>query len=90
MDWLHAEGRLPFRGGACDTPSQMSLTLTLALSGALLVLAVFAGWRGARPPNPHKGPRLAPWRFIMLLAAAGVLVMIVHLVNLMGVTTGRP
>jgi hypothetical protein len=68
----------------------MSLTLTLTLAGALLALAVFAGWRGARPPNPHKGPRLAPWRFIMLLAAAGVLVMIVHLVNLMGVTTGRP
>jgi hypothetical protein len=67
----------------------MSLTLTLALTGAFLALAVFAGWRGARPPNPHKGPRLAPWRFIMLLAAAGVLVMIVHLVNLMGVTTGR-
>jgi hypothetical protein len=68
----------------------MSLTLTLGLSAAFLALAVFAGWRGARPPNPHKGPRLAPWRFIMLLSAAALLAMIVHLVNLMGVKTGRP
>lgn len=90
MDPASAEGRLPFPGQDCDTPSQMSLTLTLALAGVFLALALFAGWRGARPPNPHKGPRLAPWRFIMLLSAAGLLVMIVHLVNLMGVTTGRP
>jgi hypothetical protein len=68
----------------------MSLTLTLILTVAFLALALFAGWRGARPPNPHKGPRLAPWRFIMLMSAAGVIVMLVHLVNLMGVTTGRP
>ncbi|MET0273895.1 MAG: hypothetical protein ABW360_12985 [Phenylobacterium sp.] len=68
----------------------MSLSLTLILTVAFLALALFAGWRGARPPNPHKGPRLAPWRFIMLMSAAGVIVMLVHLVNLMGVTTGRP
>jgi hypothetical protein len=67
----------------------MSLPLTLAVAAALLALALVAGWRGARPPNPMKGPRLVPWRFIMLLAAAGLLPMIVHLLNLMGVTTGR-
>jgi hypothetical protein len=68
----------------------MTLPVTLALGAAFLALAVFAGWRGARPPDFAKGPRLAPWRFIMLLAAAGALMMIVHLVNLMGMTTGRP
>lgn len=67
----------------------MTLTVTLALAAAFLALAVFAGWRGARPPNFAKGPRLAPWRFIMLLAAAAALLMVVHLVNLLGMTTGR-
>jgi hypothetical protein len=69
--------------------SQMSLSVTLAIAAALLVLAVVSGWMGARPPNPHRGPRMAPWRFIMLLAVAGLLLMVVHLVNLMGVSTGR-
>jgi hypothetical protein len=44
-----------------------------AICGAALALAVFAGWRGARPPNPLKGPRLIPWRFIMLLATTAAL-----------------
>ena len=67
----------------------MSLPLTLAISAGLLGLAVFAGWRGARAPNPLKGPRMIPWRMIMLLSAAGLLPMIVHVLNLLGVTTGR-
>jgi hypothetical protein len=29
-----------------------------------------------------------PWRFLMLLAAAGLLAMLVHAVNLLGLTTG--
>ena len=67
----------------------MSLPLTLAIAAGLFALAVFSGWRGARPPNPLKGPRLIPWRMIMLLAAAGLMPMIVHLLNLVGVHTGR-
>ena len=63
--------------------------MTFALAAILAVIGVFAGWRGALPPNPHKGPRLMPWRLIMLLAAACLLMMIVHIVNLLGVTTGR-
>ena len=39
--------------------------------------------------DPSRGPRLAPWRFLMLLSAAVVLYMLVHLLNLAGVTTGR-
>jgi hypothetical protein len=30
-----------------------------------------------------------PWRLIMVTAAAGVLIMLVHLVNLLGLTTGQ-
>ena len=67
----------------------MSLQVTLALGAIFLATAVFSGWRGARPPNPHKGPRLMPWRPMMVLSAVGALMMIVHLVNLSGISTGR-
>jgi hypothetical protein len=67
----------------------MDLDLTLALTIGLAVLAIFSGWRGSRPPNLMKGPRMMPWRFIMLAAIAGALMMLVHLLNLVGVTTGH-
>lgn len=67
----------------------MDLGTTLALTASLAAVAVFAGWRGARPPDLRRGPRLLPWRFLMMLAAAGVLVLVVHLVNLAGFATGR-
>lgn len=88
-DWSRAGGRLPFAGRACDTASHMDMSLTLAICAALLAVAVFAGWRGARPPNPHRGPRLMPWRFIMLLAAAGLLPLLLHVASLVGLTTDR-
>ena len=62
----------------------MSLTLTLILTAAMVALAVFAGWRGSRPSQPHRGVRMAPWRRIMLLAAAGAFLLIVHLAALLG------
>ena len=68
----------------------MGLTLTLSLAAAMAALAAFAGWRGARPPNFRRGPRLIPWRLVMVLSAAiGIFVFVVHLVNLLGVSTGR-
>ena len=67
----------------------MSLMVTLSLLAATLCLTVFCGWRGALPPDLHRGPRLAPWRFLMLLSAAGAMLLLVHLVNLLGVDTGR-
>ena len=45
----------------------------LALAIALAALAGFAGWRGARPPNPMKGPRLIPWRAIMVVSATAAI-----------------
>ena len=48
-----------------------------------------SGWRGARAPDLVRGPRLTPWRLIMLLAAAAVMLGLVHAVNLMGVETGQ-
>lgn len=70
--------------------SAMDLTLTLAFVAAFAAVAVFSGWRGARAPDLRRGPRLAPWRLIMVTSAAGLILMLVHLVNLLGVPTGRP
>ena len=76
------------RPGRVRYRAHMDLRTTLIVLVALAALGLFAGWRGARPPNPHKGPRMAPWRFIMLLAVAGAVLVAVHAVNLMGLTTG--
>ena len=63
----------------------MDMTTTLALIGAALALAVFAGWRGARPWDPRRGVRMIPWRLIMLLAGTGIFILLVHLGTLLGV-----
>ncbi len=54
----------------------MSMATSLELGLGLAALGAFAGWRGARPPNPMKGPRLVPWRAIMLLCATLALILI--------------
>lgn len=63
----------------------MSLSVTLALVVAAVALAVFAGWRGALPSQPHRGVRMIPWRLVMVLACALVLLLVVHLAALLGV-----
>ncbi len=65
------------------------MTVTLAIAAFAAAAGILFGWLGARPPDFRKGPRLVPWRFLMLLCAVVVLYMLVHVVNLMGVTTGR-
>jgi len=40
----------------------MTLQVTLALAAAFLALAVFAGWRGARPAGLVRGPGVGPRR----------------------------
>jgi hypothetical protein len=67
----------------------MSMPTTLALTAALLLLAVFAGWRGSRPPDLIRGVRMVPWRAVMVFSSAGAMLMLVHVVNLIGVSTGR-
>lgn len=62
----------------------MSMTLTLWLLAASLIVAVFAGWRGARPVDLIAGPRMAPWRFIMLLSAAVAMLLFIHVGTLVG------
>lgn len=56
---------------------------TLALVAFAAGLAVFCGWRGARPSQPMRGPRLIPWRALMLLATAAAILGLVHYLELL-------
>lgn len=63
----------------------MTLIPTLCLLGVCLFAMVFTGWRGARPPDVAKGPRMMPWRFLMLLFGALTFFLLIHLATLLGV-----
>jgi hypothetical protein len=66
----------------------MDWPVTLIAAAAALGLTVLFGWLGARPPNILKGPRLVPHRFLMLLSAVAVMILLVHALNLAGFSTG--
>jgi hypothetical protein len=67
----------------------MDWPVTLIAIASAIGLTVLFGWLGARPPNILKGPRLIPYRLLMLMTAAGVMILMVHAVNLAGFKTGR-
>ena len=67
----------------------LSFTPTLILTLSLAAAAVFCGWRGARPVDFRRGPRMVPWRALMLLAGALALLLAAHLVSLAGLPIGR-
>ncbi|MDB5471178.1 MAG: hypothetical protein JWR84_2738 [Caulobacter sp.] len=67
----------------------MSMQVTLGLMAILAALTAFAGWRGARPPNLVKGPRMIPWRPLMIGFATGVVMLGAHLAALLGLVTSR-
>ena len=65
----------------------MDQTTTLVIGAIAALLTAFFGWRGALPPNFVTGPRLIPYRFLMLLSASALSMMVVHLANLHGIET---
>jgi len=65
----------------------MSFSVTLAVFAAFLGMAVFSGWRGARPPDLARGPRMVPWRSLMLLSVVACIFLSTHLINLAGFDT---
>ena len=67
----------------------MDFQTTAIVAAVAALLTVACGWLGARPPNLNRGPRLVPYRLLMVLGATFVILMLVHLVTLAGVTTGR-
>jgi Kef-type K+ transport system membrane component KefB len=68
----------------------MDLPLTISAAVVFLALALVFGWLGARPINVLKGPRMVPWRPLMMVCVVGLMLMLVHLFNLLGVQTGNP
>lgn len=68
----------------------MDLPLTISAAVVFLALALVFGWLGARPINVLKGPRMVPWRPLMMACVVGLMLMLVHLFNLLGVQTGNP
>ena len=68
----------------------MDLPTTIAVAVVALLLTVFCGWRGARPINVLKGPRMMPWRPLMMVSAVVLLLMTAHILNLLGMKTGDP
>jgi amino acid transporter len=67
----------------------MTIPVTFSVALASALLAALFGWLGARPADPRRGVRMVPWRFLMIVCALVAFLMLVHLVNLYGVTTGR-
>lgn len=63
----------------------MTLIPTLTLLVVCILAVVFTGWRGARPPDVAKGPRMMPWRFLMLLFGALTFFLLIHVTTLLGV-----
>ena len=63
----------------------MDTRIMLGLAGGLAAVAGFAGWRGALPPNPFKGPRLMPWRMTMVFTAAGAIGLLGYSLRAMGI-----
>ncbi|WP_443748664.1 hypothetical protein [Asticcacaulis solisilvae] len=68
---------------------EIELIPTVILSCVASALAIFCGYMGQRPMNPNRGPRMVPWRFLMLLFVVAAMMLIVHLLNLLGFTTGQ-
>jgi len=67
----------------------MSMQVTLIAMAVLMALTALAGWRGAQPPNLVKGPRMIPWRPLMIVFATGTVMTGAHLAALLGLMATR-
>ncbi|MBI1340974.1 hypothetical protein GC169_12305 [bacterium] len=65
----------------------MGWTGTIIAGAVGLGLIIVSAWRAEQPVNPLR-PRMIPWRFLTLVGAAWVLVIVTHMVNLAGFETG--
>ena len=63
----------------------MNAGTLFAIGIGLAGRAGFAGWRGARPPNLMKGPRMIPWRPIMVLAATAAVLCVAMAEQMIGI-----
>ena len=68
---------------------RMTMQVTLIMLAAFAGLTLLAGWRGSLPPNLVKGPRMIPWRPLMICFAAATAMSGVHLAALLGFAVTR-
>ena len=68
--------------------ASMSLTITLIILALAAVTFVVSMRIAARPADPLK-PRLINYNIVMIIAVFVAFIMIVHLINLAGIKTGR-
>ena len=68
--------------------SNLPLIVILLVTGALLT--ILFGWLGARPLDIRKGPRMVPWRFLMLLAFTFSILMTAVLLHHFGIIPDAP
>ena len=64
----------------------MDMIPTFGLFAAFVALFAFASWRAMQPAGLT--PRAVPWKIIVLVAGAAAIFMLVHVVNLLGMSTG--
>ena len=70
--------------------ARMDFTTTLICAGVTLAIAVVCGWRGARPPDLKAGPRLVPWRLLMVTAGAATVLLVLQAVRTSGLFPSDP
>ena len=65
----------------------MYLALIPTLVGIAVCIGLFflARWRAGQPVRPERGPRMIPWTFLAIMAAAFCVALLAHLVQLFGV-----
>jgi hypothetical protein len=69
---------------------EMDLPLTAILAVVCGLFAAGSGYMGARMPDPRRGPRMVPWRFLMLVAVLAAMLLVVHLLTLLGLKHDQP
>jgi hypothetical protein len=66
----------------------VNFATTAVLFVSALALFGFASWRASKPTEFGK-VRMVPWTSLIIVFAVVAIIMLVHLVNLMGIKTGR-
>ena len=60
----------------------MNWTVTLGAIAVLLALGIVCIWRDRQPPHSGGEPRMVPWSLLMMFCAAGLILLLVHMVSL--------
>jgi|GEM_PF-1112832 len=79
-------GTLPVSNGYGRMSSEwIFATVALVVS---IGLFIFSAWWGSRPPQIGR-TRMIPWNIVQLAATMGIILTLVHMLNLLGFHTGR-